>query len=152
MVDISSFRRDARAMRDGAWIKPGPEYGPLEIHTRAMGPRFRDALAANLRAAAKQHLTEDRIPSEVREQITTDALIEHCLLDVRGITENGAPITFARFCELIRDPAFAELNNAAFIAAGLVGRQQQEQADAALGNSPNTSGTGSAAPPPPMPG
>lgn len=146
MVDISSFRRDARAMRDGAWVSPGPEYGALEIFTRAIGHRYRDHVAAATRAAAKQYLSEERIPAEVRDGIATEALITCCLLDVRGLSDNGQPVTFARFCDLIRDPAFGELNNASFICAGLVGRQQGEERDAALGNSPSTSASTSAAP------
>jgi hypothetical protein len=136
MADISTFKRNAAAMRDGEWVSPGPEYGPLMIRTRALGPAFQDARAAALRAAAKRYLTEDRIPSAEREAIVTEALIEHCLLDVKGLTDGGQPITLKRFCELIRDPAFGELNNVAFIAAGLVGRSQANEAEAIVGNSP----------------
>jgi hypothetical protein len=146
MIDLKSFRRDATAMRDGDWISPGPEYGPLEIRTRALGPRYRDHVGAAIRAAAKQHLSEERIPAEVRDTIQTEALIATCLQDVRGLADGGTPVTFARFCDLIRDPGYGELNNAAFVAAGLVGRQQGEERDAALGNSPSTSASTSAAP------
>jgi hypothetical protein len=139
MVDLSTFKRDARAMRDGEWVSPGPEYGDLMIHTRALGPRFQDARAARLRAAGKQFLTEDRIPSEVRDRINTDTLVDECLIDVRGLAEGGKAIDFKRFCELIRDPAYGELNNAAFIAAGLVGRSQQADIEAAVGNSQTAS-------------
>jgi hypothetical protein len=152
MIDLKSFRRDGRAMKDGAWISPGPEYGALEIHTAAIGPRYRDHVAAAIRAAAKKHLSEERIPAEVRDAINTEALIATCLMDVRGLSDGGTPITFARFCDLIRDPEYVELNNAAFIAAGLVGRQLAEATEQAVGNSPSTSAITSAAPPPPMPG
>jgi hypothetical protein len=134
MVDVSSFKRNASAMRDGEWISPGPEYGDLLIKTRALGPAFQDARAAALRAAAKRHLTEDRIPSAEREAIVTDALIDHCLIDIKGLTDGGALVTIARFREMIRDPGFGELNNAAFIAAGLVGRSQAHETEAAVGN------------------
>lgn len=152
MIDLKSFRRDGRAMKDGAWISPGPEYGALEIHTAAIGPRYRDHVAGAMRAAAKQHLSEDRIPASVRDAVNTEALISTCLIGVRGLSDGGAPVTFERFCELIRDPEYVELNNAAFIAAGLVGRQVAEATEQAVGNSPSTSGISSAAPPAPTPG
>lgn len=146
MIDLKTFRRDGRAMRDGQWICPGPEYGTLEILTRAIGPRYRDHVAAAVRAAAKQHLSEDRIPAEVRDAINTEALIATCLQDVRGLAEEGQPVTFARFCELIRQDDFVELNNAAFIAAGLVGRQVEQATKEAVGNSRPSSASSSAAP------
>jgi hypothetical protein len=141
-MDINSLKRDARAMRDGEWVSPGPEYGTLEIKTRALGPRFQDARAGAMKLAARAHLTEDRIPSEERERIVTEALITECLLDVRGLTEGGQPVDFKRFCVLVRDPAYGELNNAAFIAAGLVGRARQAATTDAVGNSLPASASG----------
>jgi hypothetical protein len=139
MVDVSSFKRNGRAMREGVWIKPGPEFGDLEIHTRGIGFSFRDAQSAALRTAARKHNGEDRIPSEVRDQIATDALISECLRDVRGLTEAGKPVDFARYCDMLRDPDYVELNNAAFLAAQMASRLTDEDTAAAVGNSPPAS-------------
>lgn len=136
MVDVSSFKRDARAMRDGEWINPGPEYGGLEIKCRALAHQYLDAQAAKLRAAARGYDDDvSRVPSEVRGRINIDCLIEHGLLDVRGLTDGGEPIGFAEFCELLRDPGAGELTSLAFTCCGRVGRQRAADLQAAAGNS-----------------
>jgi len=139
MIDVSSFRRDARAMRDGDWQSPGPEYGPLRLKTRALGHAYNDAVQAGLKQLARVYLSEDRIPSEERAKVQVEALIAHCLIDVEGLSEKGKTMPFARFLELIRDPSYGDLSNAAFIAAGLVGRSQSAATEDAVGNSPPAS-------------
>ena len=94
-----------------------------------------------MKLAARKAGGEDRVPAEVRAQINVDCLIDRGLLDVRGLTESGEPVTFARFCDMLRDPGYGDLTNVAFLAAGMVGRQKAAETEAALGNSPAPSGT-----------
>ena len=141
MVDIATFKRDARAMREGEWVSPGEEYGDLEIQCRALAYDYLDLQRAMIKRAAREAGGEDRIPSEVMARINTDCLIEKGLLGVRGLTEGGVPVSFARFCEMLRNPGYGELTNVAFIACSKVGRQKAAEAEDAVGNSPPPSVT-----------
>ena len=134
MVDISTFRRDAAAMAHGEWVSPGPKYGDFQIKARALGYEYMDTQAAALRAAARKYGDEQRIPSEVRAAINVDCMIRTALLDVRGLSEAGEPMSFDRFCELLRDPGYGELANVAFIVCGMVGRQRAAALEEAAGN------------------
>lgn len=135
MVDISSFRRDAKAMRDGEWVSPGPEYGDFKVHTRALGNKFHDAVAARMKLIARNYGGEDRIPSDVRADIGNEELIKHCLIGIDGLNDGGVPVTFERFCQMIKDPSYGELSNAVFLAASMVGRNRTADLKEAAGNS-----------------
>ena len=134
MVDISTFKRDANAMNSGEWVNPGTEFGGIEIKAKALGYAYIDLQAAELRKAARKFGGEDRIPSETRAAINLDCMIRTALIDVRGVTVDGAPLSFDTFCELLRDPAYGELANVAFIACGMVGRQRAADMEDAAGN------------------
>ena len=136
MTKLSTFSRDARAMRDGDWISPGPEYGEIEIKTRAMGPTYSDARAAMIRREARLAGGEQKIGQKRRNEIDLECLIKHCLLDVRGLThDDDTAVTFAEFCDLLPKPEHAELAVLAFTCAGLVGQSKAVQIEEATGNS-----------------
>ena len=139
MAEISAFKRDANAMRDGAWINPGSEYGGIEIRCRALGYAYLDAVAAGRKRAAREAGGEERIRSETLAMINVEAMISTALIDVRGLNEGGAAVSFERFCDLVRDPAYGELTAVAFAACGQVGRQKAADMEDAQGNSGSAS-------------
>lgn len=135
MVDISSFRRDANAMAHGEWVSPGPEFGDIEIRTKAISYSYIDAKAAAMRQAAREFGGIDKIPSEREARINVECMINHALLDVRGLTAGGEPVGFRAFCDMLRNPEFGELASMAFTACNLVGRLRAADMDAGAGNS-----------------
>lgn len=138
MVQLSSFRINAKAVQSGQWVRVGEEYEDLEIQTRGFTDEYNDARASRLRRKAMQrgHAGDmAKLPvADVRE-INTDCLIEFCLLDVRNIKgDDGQPVPFAQFCELLRDPAYPDLFSATVRAVTLVGLVKAADVETASGN------------------
>ena len=141
-MKVGSFRRDAKAMRDGEWVSPGPAYGEVEIRTRAMLPSYYDRLAAMNAREARRVGGEDKIGMSFKNSSIIEALIDHCLLDIRGLeNDDGSAVTFAQFCEMIRQEDFAELATMAIVATSQVGRSREDELADATKNSPRPSPT-----------
>lgn len=135
MATLKSFRRDARAMREGDWVSPGAEFDGLEIRCRFLGFDYADAVALKTRQSARLPGGEDRLTSEQRSRINLDAMIETALLDVRGLQDDtGAPVPFADFIDMLRDPAYGQLATLAFQCCMMVGRQRETDRQDAAGN------------------
>lgn len=136
MARLSSFRVDPRAAEDGSWHSPGEEYEDLEIQSRAMGDRYSDALAAKRRRAAASLAGDtSKIPMAIARRLMVDALVEHCLQDVRNLADDaGEPVTFEQFCAMLRDPAYPDLLVAAIRAASMAGNVRAETTGDAAGN------------------
>lgn len=134
MAKLSTFSRDPDAMRNGAWMNPGVEYG-FEIKTKAMGSAFADNKAARMKRAARLAGGEDKIGQEVENQINVQALVDECLLDVRGLeNDDGSNVTIDEFKALILLPENSELAVICFRVAGAVGLKTAAQLEAATGN------------------
>lgn len=135
-MKVGSFKRDPRAMREGEWVPAGPEFGELTIKTKAMGTAFADAQQAMLRREARLAAGEANIKQEKRNAIFAECLIQHCLLDVKGLEhDDGSAVTFPEFCEMLRLEEFSELAIVATNCAAQVGRRAAVQAEDAAGNS-----------------
>jgi hypothetical protein len=139
-MKVGSFRRDAKAMRDGEWVSPGPEFDDVEIKTRAMLPAYHDKLAALRAREARRVGGEAKIGMEFMNRAIVDCLIECCLLDIRGLTHDSepgepvVPVMFEEFVEMIKDPGYAELAAMAVQATAQVGRARDEDLQDAVGN------------------
>lgn len=135
-MKVGSFRRDARAMRDGEWVSPGPEFGEVEIKTRAMLPAYYDALNARTAREARRVGGANKIGMKFQNSNVVDCLIEYCLQDIRGLEQDdGTAVTFDQFCEMIRQEDFAELAAMAIQATAQVGRCRDDELQDAVGNS-----------------
>lgn len=130
-MDIRSFRRQTKP----EWVSPGPDYGDVEILCRPLGFDYIDEQARLLRVAARKAGGEDRISSADRAALNVEAMIKTGLVDVRGLVDNGNPVTFTQFCDLLRQPEFGELANLAMAACGAAGRVRQDDMEEAAGNS-----------------
>ncbi len=147
-MKVTSFRRDAKAMRDGEWVSPGPEFGDVEIKTRAMMSAYYDSLNAKTAREARRVGGENKIGQQFKNRVIIEAMIDHCLLDIRGLEhDDGTPITIAEFRDMIREEDYAELATMALQATIQVGRQRDDELQDAVGNSPaaSTSDLGEAA-------
>lgn len=135
MATLKSFRRDARAMQQGAWINPGPEYDGLEIKCRYLGFDYADAVALKTRQAARLAGGENRLTAEQRSRINLDAMIETALQGVRGLQDDsGQPVPFDAFIEMLRDPGYGQLATLAFQCCLQVGQELEADKVDAAGN------------------
>lgn len=127
MTKLSAFKIDSKALENGEWVQPGEEYGTLEILTRGFTDAYVDAKAARMRKVALGFAGDvNKIPNAIGRAITTECLIAHVLLDVRGIEgDDGQPIGFAAFCDLLRDPDYSDLLNAVVAAAAQSGKRNK---------------------------
>lgn len=135
MAKLSQYRRDAKSFQDGSWVRPNPDED-LEILTRGMGDAYADAQAAAQRRAAVGYGGDiEKLPVKIKRAININSLINNCLLDVRGLKgDDDKDVSFAEFCDLIRDPDYPALASAAFVAAGMVSTATAESVKAATGN------------------
>ena len=136
MAKLSTFSRNAKAMKEGDWVNPGAEYGGIEIKTKAMNSEYADARANALRLAAREFFgNEAKIGSEKRNKIDIQALIDNCLLDIRGLEHaDGRPVSIDEFNQMILEPQYGELAIIAFQCAGQVGRVNANMVEEAEGN------------------
>ena len=147
MAKLSSFTRNAVAMREGEWINPGAEYGGLEIKSKAMGAAYSDMRAGEIRRLARRPGGEAKIGAEERNVIDIEALNKTCLLDIRGLEhDDGSPVTIAEFKKMILKPEYQELAVIAFQCAGQVGQTNAALIEEAEGNLSNASPSTSSGP------
>lgn len=135
MVQLSTFGRDLKAMKEGEWIVPAIEFPEVRIRTKAMGSEYADNQAARMKRAARNYGGEAKIGQAERNLINIEALIETCLLDVEGFTnDDGTATTFGQFCDAIRKEENNQLAVMCFESAQQVGQRRAELAENAKGN------------------
>jgi hypothetical protein len=144
MAKLALFRIDGRAVREGEWVSV-EEYGDLEILTRGFGDEYTDAQARRQRQAAKAFGGDtDKLPVKIRRQINIECLIAHVVRDVRNLEhDDGTPVAFPEFCDLLRDPDYPGLLLASFQAAAQVGARREIDIEEAVPPLAPSSGTGS---------
>lgn len=137
MAKLSSFKVDSNAVKQGEWVSPGEEYDDLQILTRGFTDLYTDARAARMRRLAVGFGGDERkIPNELQREVIVDCLIKHVTLGVRNLVDDaGQPVTFAAFCDMLRNPDYADLFKAAVNAASMVGLVARQDVADALGNS-----------------
>lgn len=143
MAKLGSFGRSRSAMDEGEWVSPGDEFDDLEIKTRAYNDAYTDLRALKLRREARRHGGDiGKIPNAVQRAIIVDCLVAHCLQDVRNLEDDdGTPVPFDQFAEMLKDPRYGDLFIAATAAPAKVGLASAEEAEEAEGNSPAPSGS-----------
>lgn len=127
MASLSRFKTDLSRVNDGAWITLGEEFGEIEIQTRGFTDTYLDSRQSRMRRAATRYGGDlQKIPQADVRAILIDLLIKHCLMDVRNLEDqNGDPVTFALFCELLRDDQYVDLYGAALQAATQVTAERE---------------------------
>ena len=136
MASLSSFRSNVKAITQGTWVKPLDD-SDLEICTKGPTDAFVDARNSRLRKAASAFRgDQSRIPNATYRRIIADVMIEHCLLDVRGLEDtDGKAVPFATFVDLLHDEAFIDLWNASVAAIAQVGQEREADREEAEKNS-----------------
>lgn len=137
MAELASLRADPRAERDGVWIDCAHIVPDLEIRTRSMGSRYFD-LNRQYEAAAKRQVKNRQpngdLKAEVQAVSNVRALIDACLVDVRGLTSGGENVTMEQLAEVLVTLEYRDLNAAAFYAAAQATEMKASDKEAALGN------------------
>lgn len=134
-MKLTSLKIDSNAVDNGEWIRPDPDQD-LEILTRGFTDAYTDSRARRMRAAAKGFGGDtSKVPNAMQRTIITDALLQHVTLDVRGLTnDDGSAVTYAQFCDAVRDAAYPELFGYAVTAASMVGQSKADDLADAVGN------------------
>jgi hypothetical protein len=151
MPDLGKHAADVRAIRDGAWERPGPNWENLELLVRGFGPHYSDAFSAvqrdTVRKARQDGVLKPRqewldLPQEQRDEVSDQVMLKHIFIDVKNLTLGDEVITPPRFRELATDPQYRDyLMGALYQAAENVTARRADQKEAAKGNSqpPSTS-------------
>jgi hypothetical protein len=126
MAKLSRFKQDHKAITEGEWITL-EEFDGLEIFTRGYNDDYEDARSRKQRqAAVSMGGNVDRLPIAIKRKINVECLIAHVVRDVRNLTDDdGRPVPFPEFCDLLRDPDFYDLVVACYAAAAQVGQRRQ---------------------------
>lgn len=130
-MKLSAFRRDSAAVESGVWIGDLPGMGELRLKVRGLGNADWRRLSDKMTSAApltKRTAAGSIVPEEM-ERITTELVIETCLLDWEGIEdEQGQPLAYSKETarQILFDPDYRELLNAVLDAARMVGKQNAQ--------------------------
>ena len=137
-MKIGEIAVDVDRVENGAWVDDVPDMGGLRLKVRGSTNRDWRKLTAKLLDKVprkKRHGT--RIDTEEAENITNRCLLETCLLDWDGLTENdGTPIPYSKekAAEFLLDPQFRRFRDAVLDAANLVSNQNMDDVEEAAGN------------------
>lgn len=134
-MKLSDIRVDAAKGEAGAWVRDLPGLPGVALKVRGIdNTDWRRVMAREMKTLPRvKRMNID--PAET-ERITTRCLIEAGIVDWAGIEgEDGKPLTFsAGAADLLADPDYAELRNAALYACGVVSRDGIETLSDILGN------------------
>jgi hypothetical protein len=140
MAGIKSLRRDMAKVNEGEWRRLYLDTNPDKdgyVLTKGVSTTYQDALNRRLSSAAKSFNGQvGKIPTAQANRIEVDASIECLFRDVRGLQldDGGTDLTFAEFCDLIRQPDYRQLFLLASAAAAAVGVAAEEATAEAVGN------------------
>ncbi|MFY8093039.1 MAG: hypothetical protein ACOVN0_06115 [Niveispirillum sp.] len=139
MASIVSAKRDAAKVNEGDWVRLHLEDDPeKDAFLRTLGhtDAFRDALARRVGKVAQNYGgNASRIPTAVARAIDIDLYSTLLFKDIRGLEdEQGQPVDFERFCDLIRQPDYLPLFNLCVAAVASIGQMQDEAKETAAKN------------------
>jgi hypothetical protein len=131
---------DSRRLESGEWVKPGEDWRDLEIQTRGHTDKFVNSHQKRLRQAAKSlNGNIEALPIEIKRAALLEALIEHCLLGVRGLGTRDPDgsvrtVTFPEFVDMLRSGDYPKLVTAAILASAQVGEKRSDDVEDAIKN------------------
>jgi hypothetical protein len=126
-MKLSDLQVNAAAIEQGVWIDNIPDCGDLRIKTKGINnTAWRRLFASLIRALPKSAKREGASPDEL-DAINTQCLIETCLIEWENLVDdNGVPIPVSAAKEMLADPKWGRLRDAAFYAASWVADQSDE--------------------------
>lgn len=127
-MDIDALKATSVAIDDGEWQSDLPNLPGVELKVRSYSaPIVAKAVAKALRKAGD-------VSDDAREEIDRDVIAQHVLMDWRGLTQNGEPVSFTSESarELLMSGIFLAAVN---VAAGRVSAANEERLAALAKNS-----------------
>ncbi|CAO3446621.1 hypothetical protein [Azospirillum argentinense] len=134
MANLNSLKRSEKATTEGVWKRPSLDID-LEVLCRARGDSFHDKQASRQRKAAVSFGGDaEKLPVAMKRKINTRTLIDECLVDVKFNDDDGNPVSFEEFCELILSSDYPDLTTAAFTAVEMATGEREADTKEAVGN------------------
>lgn len=137
-MKLSQVAIDASAHEQGQWIDDIPEMGDLRLRVRGIGnadwKRHSSKLAT---AIPRENKRGGIVAPEAQDTITTSCLINTCLIDWDGLTDDDdKPIPYSKekAKELLEDPALRRFRDAVLWAANVVGDSALAKKEDVAGN------------------
>lgn len=158
-MEIKRLKVDSRAQQEGERVDCARFGWPdIFITTRSLRSAAFQIEYERLQARKLREKRQDKtLPAQERRALSDldredchrDALISKCLIDIEGITENGAPLSFPEIVAQLGDPDCGPLVGLCVQAASVVGFPEGDPFEDDAGNSPRPSGgtSGTAAQP-----
>ncbi len=84
-MDIAKLLSNEAGIVHGMWVKPGPDFGDLEIQTRGVTDEYIDA-SQRTRGLNEARFAPDPVPNAVARATEVDLFLRHQFLGVRGLT------------------------------------------------------------------
>jgi len=139
MAKLSDFVTDARAIKDGLWVRVDPaSFGDLEILSAGFTDEFLDA-KTELESAASERLNIGpgrQLPNAEQRKINAELLERFLIKDVRNLyDEKNELVPISEFHRFMYLPTHSRLASAAWRAAGRVSNMTAKQLEQAVGNS-----------------
>jgi hypothetical protein len=137
-MKLSQVTIDASAHEQGQWIDDIPEMGDLRLRVRGIGNADWKRHASKLASAIPREKKRGGIiDPEAQDSIATTCLINACLIDWDGLTDDDdKPIAYskAKAKELLEDPALRRFRDAVLWAANMAGDSTAAKKEDVAGN------------------
>ena len=136
-MKLSAVRRDPSVFKSGEWVHlPGDEFDGAAILTRGFTDAYMNAKNAAFRRVSSAYGGAEKVPVEKNREVVINAMVDHVLLDVRGIEDDaGQPITLDAFVACLRDqPSYEYLYTAVIAATAMAGVKRAADIEEAAGN------------------
>lgn len=129
-MDVSSLKKNSKAIRAGQWIKDIPQMGDLRLRVRGLNsPEVIECRAQKERAIPLADRRRDgTIKTEDGMRIMSQVLFEAVLLDWDGLTQDGKPLPYNKdLAEVwLTDPDYMAFADAVAWSAQMVDRGMGE--------------------------
>lgn len=151
-TDILAFRRDTNAAKTGVLVKPGPEWGDMQLRVRPAGSAYDDALSRakgelvrEARAGNRLKPREgyEQLPLSERQALGNRLCLQLLFIEPVGVTMAGKPVSAAEYRELALTEEFGDLMDAVWAAVEIATAQRRVQVTDGEGNSSPRSDTSS---------
>ncbi len=138
MAKLSSLRRDVARITAGEWLRLYIDMDPdkdVWVEAKGITQPFRDEVQRRIKELAQKYGGDLRnAPPEVTRNVDVDMYCDRLLTNVRGLDDDGRPVGFEEFCQLLRQEEFLELWQATQTAVQLFSGVKVEDAKAAAKN------------------
>lgn len=137
-MKIGEIAVDLDRVENGAWVDDVPDMAGLRLKVRGSSNKdWRRLTSKLLDKVPRKKRHGSRIDTEEAENITNRCLLETCLLDWEGLTDDeGKPLPYSKEMaeKLLLDPQYRRFRDACLEAANLVSNQNADDVEDAAGN------------------